>query len=175
MDWNKWLTVDPQNKLVAAPRVFSNWHARQLRLKRDGLLIATHRIATRRVLFEVKRTKTESQAAKRLMLVALLLILSFTIIQFSSAFNRAALQRDQATKSEVEACQTLSPESEMVSSLKKFQIGNWQVSALDDLLEIGAIHQVGYIATCQKLSISGTLQAFKTDAGWTILRMTPTH
>ena len=126
-------------------------------------------------MFEVKRTKTESQVAKRLILVALLLILSSTIIPLSSAFNRGALQRDKATKSEVSACQTLSPESEMVSSLEKFQIGDWQIRIHDDLLEIGAIHQVGFVATCRHRSISGNLQAFKTDAGWTILRMTPTH
>ena len=175
MDWNKWLTVDPQNKLVAAPRVFSNWHARQLRLQRDGIYIATHRIATKRVLFEVRRTKAKSQVLKKLILGASVLTLCIMIFQIAAAFNLGAQQAVYATKAKELACQTLSPDSELVSSLEKFEIDGWQVSALHDLLEIGAIHQVGYIATCQKLSISGTLQAFKTDAGWTILRMTPTH
>lgn len=177
MKWNKLLNVDNGNQVVAAPRVFGNWHTKRAQLESVGRLVATHRIAPRRIVFEITDIQ-KSRSPRRLWRVLPFAVISAVLaVSVSFLFNSSlggadVSQIDQGQGKPI--CESLALSKTKIDKITKFESGLWRVSTSAALQHIGAVQEFDFVATCQDKRLTGKLQAFEGNNEWTILKMTPT-
>lgn len=171
MDWTKLVEPRPGNYLVSSPSWFGNWHSQQQKLVKQGVHIATHRLAAKRVVFEVSKTATSRK--RPLIISGALVLASLSIsaiwnLSIPGPSNPASNHASLATN-----CSSLVGGDERfpLQNIDSFQLANWRVVTSVGQQVNGALVQRNFSATCEKRLVSGTVQFAKSGKGWRILTL----
>lgn len=176
MKWSKLLNIENGNQVIAAPRIFGNWHSKRSRLERTGRLVATHRISAKRVLFEIYRAEGQRLQNQTWRWLGLALSAISLVVASFAIFGEIPMNQAIDATSKIEeksVCLPLSLPAETVDNLKQFDSGAWKLSTSAPNQQIGAVQEFDFLAECAEIQITGKIQAFENSGRWTILKMTP--
>lgn len=178
MKWSKLLNIESGHQIIAAPRVLGNWHSKRLQIESTGRLVAIHRISAKRILFEVASVEERSSLKRPLRLGFFALIVVLFAIAAFALVGKVNIQAQLSAPSivaEKPGCLPLRLSAVRVDDLVRFETDSWVVSTSTPILQLGAVRQVNFSATCMQNRITGLLQVFERSGKWTILKMTPTQ
>lgn len=173
MDFRNFVETSSNQRLVGFNRMRSNWVIEQLKLSKTGERFSMHRIAPRRVIFELSDSKINAPSLKRSWLivpiVALALAVAFTNFKFSSDAKSAIV----TTSVQSLVCDLTTLSGSAVGNLESFSTGHWSFDSTNRVLVIGEFASVQGQAKCGETSMIVNVIANREGNAWSLKKMVP--
>ena len=180
MDMGKFVEPKIGSSLVSYRRAFSNWVVERQRLIDSHKTFRLHRLAAKRVVFEVEGSETYARKSRYIARVLVAIAFLLTIGGISSvifANNKPAASPNTNPGSKLNAsaaliaCSKLSLVGLTPSSIESFDESGWHVSTSEMQVELGELDGFTFEATCSQQRLHGRLIASETENSWQIKRM----
>ena len=174
MDYSKFISAAPGGSFLGYRRAFTNWVVERQRLIDSQKAFRLHRIAIKRIVFEIEakapRSSMSRFAARAMIALAALLTIG-GVTSAVVASNQRSVSAHKGAKASPASCSQFSLVDITAPSIENFDASGWTVLTKPMAVDLGELQGFTFEATCLSQTLHGRLIAVQAVNSWQIKRM----